>query len=450
MNEKRKKAVVVSVVAISVILCIYFIKESFKTYSLHDVKNTNDIQLADTEKSKQSDIIDETNTTSKSSTDSLQKKEETSEETSEAASTEEITDDIYERTTINLGIPLADYYTTPGSIARCTYDIIAYNGRIYVGGGDDDRNLGPVPSWTYDESDEKWYCIDSGIPEEKIRRFQVIQNKLMFGGTDPREDWDYGNYYELSGEQWIKYRNIDKGAHNYDLFEHKGAIFIGTGSTPDGVTSVYPVMRSTDSGQSFEHVNFYKNNAPLDIINQPLARVYNFVEHNDILYCFLWIENDDLTFNTFELYSYNDTENAFYFVNDQSFFVKKKKYNPRDFTAALSYGGSVMLVNENGLYITDDFINYYTMDICGTDIIRDMSIHNGYLYVLGDIRLEDGTYKSCLCRSSDGVYFEMEIYIISEIPACYFTLGEKGYYFGMGNRDFMGNALLGSVYFAGY
>ena len=84
-------------------------------------------------------------------------------------------------------------------------------------------------------------------------------------------------------------------------------------------------MRSTDSGQSFEHVNFYKNNAPLDIINQPLARVYNFVEHNDILYCFLWIENDDLTFNTFELYSYNDTENAFYFVNDQSFFVKNKK-----------------------------------------------------------------------------------------------------------------------------
>ncbi len=227
MNEKRKKAVVVFVVVISVILCIYFIKESFKTYSLHDVKNTNDIQLADTEKSKQSDIIDETNTTSKSSTDILQKKEETSEETSEAASTEEITDDIYERTTINLGIPLADYYTTPGSIARCTYDIIAYNGRIYVGGGDDDRNLGPVPSWTYDESDEKWYCIDSGIPEEKIRRFQVIQNKLMFGGTDPREDWDYGNYYELSGEQWIKYRNIDKGAHNYDLFEHKGAIFIG-------------------------------------------------------------------------------------------------------------------------------------------------------------------------------------------------------------------------------
>lgn len=71
MNEKRKKAVVVFVVAISVILCIYFIKESFKIYSLHDVKNTNDIQLADTEKSKQSDIIDETNTTSKSSTDIL-------------------------------------------------------------------------------------------------------------------------------------------------------------------------------------------------------------------------------------------------------------------------------------------------------------------------------------------------------------------------------------------
>jgi len=446
MNQKRKKAVVISVIMLSFIVCICLMKGYFS----HNIKNKRNVSLADTEKSESSDTVEKT-TMFESLTDTLEKKE-TFEETSAeiAVSMEETTGDIYERKITNLGIPLAEYYTTQGSIARCTYDIIAYNGRVYVGGGDDDRNLGHVPSWTYDESEGKWYCIDSAIPEEKIRRFQIIQNKLMFGGTDPREDWDYGNYYELREGRWIKYRNIDKGAHNYDLFEYKGAIFIGTGSTPDGVTSVYPVMRSTDNGQNFEHVNFYKNNEPLNIVNQPLARVYNFVEHNDRLYCFLWVENNDLTFHTFELYSYNDIENAFYFVNDQSFFVKNKKYNPRDFTAVLSYGGSVMLVNENGLYVTDDFVYYDTMNICGTDIIRDMSIYNDSLYVLGDIKLEDGTYKSCLCRSSDGIHFEMVVYILSEIPACYFTLGEKGYYFGMGNRDFIGNALLGSVYFAEY
>ncbi len=44
-----------------------------------------------------------------------------------------------------LGCPTADFYEEDPT-ARCVWDIIAWDGKLYVGSGDYDANAGPVPA----------------------------------------------------------------------------------------------------------------------------------------------------------------------------------------------------------------------------------------------------------------------------------------------------------------
>lgn len=70
MNQKRKKAVVISVIMLSFIVCICLMKGYFS----HNIKNKRNVSLADTEKSESSDTVEKT-TMFESLTDTLEKKE---------------------------------------------------------------------------------------------------------------------------------------------------------------------------------------------------------------------------------------------------------------------------------------------------------------------------------------------------------------------------------------
>lgn len=350
---------------------------------------------------------------------------------------------------VNLGIPLSERYPISGELSRFSPDIISFEGSIYIGGGDDENNCGPVPLYAYNEHDKCWYMVSKEVPEEKIKRFQIIEDTLMFGGADPIEDWSFGNFYFLKDNALQKRRTIPFGAHNYDLAGYSGKLYIGIGSTPNPVKNVWPALFSEDNGDTFQPIPFSKNGKELDIKNIPIVRVYNIFEYNNKLYCTLYVRSDDNVRNDFELYYLDISESVFDYAADLSFFTQKKLYNPRDFTSVFEYGGQLMLINENGIYSTKDFTEYSVPDVCGIEHVYDMNVIDSTLYVLG-ANNKNGAYENVICISNDGENFVKYFSFETDIPAYCFTRGENGYYFCIGNRFFVGDPLLGSVYFIPY
>ncbi len=149
-----------------------------------------------------------------------------------------------------LGNPIAgEPYT-----ARHIWDLQTWRGRVYLGYGDWDRNLGPVTIWYYTPAasafvSETVYVSETRpaapVDEEAIDRYVVIDDDLYIPGTDPisTNSWDWGNFYRNDGAGWVKYRTIPYGIHAFDMAGYGGELFVAIG--PNGGAAL---LRSVDGG----------------------------------------------------------------------------------------------------------------------------------------------------------------------------------------------------------
>jgi hypothetical protein len=147
-----------------------------------------------------------------------------------------------------LGNPLANEPYTACHI----WDLQVWRGRVYLGYGDWDNNLGPVRIWYYTPTagvfvSETVYVSETRpaalVDEEAIDRYVVISDDLYIPGTDPKDPWDWGNFYRNDGTGWVKYRTIPHGIHAFDLASYGGSLFAAIG--PDGAAAL---LRSDDGG----------------------------------------------------------------------------------------------------------------------------------------------------------------------------------------------------------
>ena len=136
-----------------------------------------------------------------------------------------------------LGIPFSGRYSSGQDIyARNVWDLQAFKGRIYVGGGNWDNkgpapNAGPVPILAWDSKTETIVC-EGQVDDEEISRFEVIAGKLYIPGADARQSWDFGNLYcrEPDG-RWQKRRTIPRAIHVFALTGYKGLLYAGLKAT---------------------------------------------------------------------------------------------------------------------------------------------------------------------------------------------------------------------------
>ncbi|MBD0379734.1 hypothetical protein [Paenibacillus sedimenti] len=153
--------------------------------------------------------------------------------------------------------------------ARNVWDMQVFDGKIYLGHGNSSNegpspNAGPTPIYYYDPvgnkfasqnvissaSSEQASSTKEYVDEEQIDIFKVLNGKLYIPGNDARDEgWEFGNYYKLEGNEWIKYRNVPNGIHVYDMAYYEGKLFvaIGTDSTPD-------VLMSEDDGLTWTKI----------------------------------------------------------------------------------------------------------------------------------------------------------------------------------------------------
>jgi hypothetical protein len=149
-----------------------------------------------------------------------------------------------------LGNPVADEPYT----ARHIWDLQVWRGRVYLGYGDWDNNLGPVVIWYYTPTarvfiSETVYVSETRpaapVDEEAIDRYVVMDGDLYIPGTDPisTNSWDWGNFYRNDGMGWVKYRKIPYGIHTFDMASYGGKLFAAIG--PDTAPGL---LRSSNGG----------------------------------------------------------------------------------------------------------------------------------------------------------------------------------------------------------
>lgn len=324
----------------------------------------------------------------------------------------------------SLGIPTLENYPSD-FMSRYPYDMYLYDGKIYIGAGDYDKNTGPVTVWAYDIAEKTW--VDTGsVPDEAVMRFVEIGGQLVIPGTDPRGSWDFGNYYVLSDGVWETVRNIPNGIHNFDMVEFDGAIFCGIGTNP----GLFPIVRSTDGGKTFTQVKMYKNGSLLNSQDAEFNRVYILYVIDDALFGMY------LTKTGIELYSYDGT--SFHFVKslyDEIAAVKDLGMHPihawEIYKNRLWLASGHLGFSENG----EDFQGIYFPNGDKREIVYDIIVYGDTLYVLCGIESENGYTISVMESLSDETNkFKKTLFFEYEIPAVRFTFDGNAFYFGMANN----------------
>jgi len=153
---------------------------------------------------------------------------------------------------VKLGNPYAARFASRDRFyARNIWDLQAFSGRVYIGGGNS-SNLGPAVSpgaidvWSYSPARDS-FTKDFTVDEEQVDRYKIYDGKLYIPGHDPRESWSLGNFYRKDLTGWKKFRTIPYGIHTYDLEWHGGYMFAATGTQYGG-----EVSRSSDLGRTWK------------------------------------------------------------------------------------------------------------------------------------------------------------------------------------------------------
>lgn len=324
-------------------------------------------------------------------------------------------------TVTELGIPLAERFGE-GVTARCTWDVEIFEGRLYVSGGDYGANTGPTDIWSYDLEHGGW--TKSGeLSEEAVTRFVNIGGELIALGTDPTDDWTFGNFYRLSRGEWIKKRTIPNGVHNFDMVEFDGKLFTGLGVVPGNT----PVAFSRDGGESFEPVALIKEGAVLDTSELDQVRCYELLVHSGKLYGVTCLVSEGVT--AYSVYRY-DGNNMIY-VSD---FIPKssgKRLGMNLFGAKLEFDGRVYYASDY-LYCGDGIWSAEKVNLPCGGYVSDLLADGGVLYALASAEREDGYLVTVYRVGGEG--YERVVDFTYSVPAiCFFKDGQT-FYLGMGSR----------------
>ena len=132
--------------------------------------------------------------------------------------------------------------------ARNIWDLQAYNGRIYLGGGSTVQNAGPVNVWAYDPATARFHKAYT-VPEEAIELFLVFDGDLYIPAADPTSG-DINKFYRLSGGVWTQAMGGPELAHVRDLNWRSGKL-VGVGNAR-GVKTKTSAIVSLDRGLTFQ------------------------------------------------------------------------------------------------------------------------------------------------------------------------------------------------------
>jgi hypothetical protein len=140
----------------------------------------------------------------------------------------------------------------PNVFSRSVWDLMLYDGRIYVGGGDYWDNTGPVDIYSFSpvEGDMR---LEYTAPDEMVSRMYVFDGRLVVPGNDPKESWDLGNLYIKEAGEWREVRTLPNVLHCFGLAYTDGVLLASTSGEHQP-----KLLRSTNWGATWEPVLYHE------------------------------------------------------------------------------------------------------------------------------------------------------------------------------------------------
>lgn len=318
----------------------------------------------------------------------------------------------------------------PESFANCAWDIKIWNGQVFRGAGDYDKNSGATPVFAYDIAAQKWQNYGT-VPDMAIHGYEVIGGTLCAAGIDPSGGWELGNYYYLEDGKWKKKRTIPNGIHNFDMIEFDGKIFAGMGTEDVDDT----VAVSTDGGESWSYVPLYnKDGQRFDTTGYKWTRTYEFTQYNGQLYALLSFQMG--IGSKHMLFRYENGKMVL--VNDQVFpLISGISVGRKHWNGEFEFDGACYLTAST-LYAIRDFSNqesYEKIEMPNGETVADAFLRDGVIYTLTfkqDKKTKEANvviYKSTTGKT--GSFTPVASFTYS-VPPISFDYDGNHFYVGMG------------------
>lgn len=141
------------------------------------------------------------------------------------------------------------------SFGNAVWNMASLDGRLYLGYGDSYNNRGPVDIVSYNPLSGTVLHEMYDIPEEGAGDSRgAPDGRLYVAGGDPRETWEFGNFYVNSGRGWEKRRTIYKGVHVNRVVSFHNRLYAAYNSDwgTDPVSYLF-VLVSSDNGSSWAY-----------------------------------------------------------------------------------------------------------------------------------------------------------------------------------------------------
>ena len=325
-------------------------------------------------------------------------------------------DGIFYAVPVNVGKPgIARYASNDqaNNIARSVWDMQTYNGKVYFGSGDYDKNQSPAYIGCYDPETDEAYIFQDKIDDEQVERFCIIDGKLVVPGIDPANNSVMHYFYLNEAENSFVnyYMNTNGRLHNFDMISYDGKIFLGGGTNSNVYASAAAV--STDGGRNFSDVGVYYNgNIVNGYTNGGWGRVYNYFVVGGELYALFYQYSTTDGGNYAGVYKYDAEANRFNYYSSvsvfdsgysHSYYVSNKVSGFISYTfcqAAITVGDKLAICNGN-LLITKDMKNYTKIEPISGIVFTDLVYANDTLYALAMVPNTDGTATNYVYKSTD-------------------------------------------------
>jgi len=128
--------------------------------------------------------------------------------------------------------------------AKCIWDLIAYNGRIYYGAGNasslgstrnTDTNGGVLKYWN--PGTQAFVSTGFTPADQQIQLFRIIGGELVIPGVDATASSSLENWFREVSGTWTSYTGVfTNSAHNYDILDFGGQLFSTQGTSGGGST----------------------------------------------------------------------------------------------------------------------------------------------------------------------------------------------------------------------
>lgn len=313
--------------------------------------------------------------------------------------------------------------------SKCPWDMVIYDGALYVGGGDYSANTGPCNVMRRDPDSKAWK--NSGtVADEEITRFILLDGKLAIPGTDPTDDWTYGNYYVLENDGWVTYRNIPGAVHNFDMLKVGNRVFAALGVEQGN----YPLAVSDDGGNSFRQVQLQKNMRRVNTKRHTKIRAYDLFELDGEVYALVGLT---AKVSTYEIYRYED--GVFRFFCDWTDQVSRRTFTSNFIGAKINVGKGVLFTT-GSLYYTETMSDCKRVEMDAGEVVYDIYQEGEKVYVLTAKRLSSRTVTvyvkrldSDITECSGDAFTEVLRFNYSLSPLSLAVRGND-FYIGMGNE----------------